>query len=350
MGGRRLGGRRRAAVRAADVPERRRGRMFRRDFIGAAISIALLPAVARAQHPLPLVGLLLPGSPADSEQYVSACLRGLKEIGYVESETVAIDVRWAEGQYERFHQFASDLVAHRASVLAVGGPPATLAAKAATSMIPIVAVLGDAATLLRLVGSLSRPQGNLTGVAPFITAAIWGKRLELLHEIVPKAAVVAVLANPNDQSSPSLDHLEPKARILGLKLISVTASTDNEIETAFSAVVQGHADALLVSDQPFFTVRRDRIVPLATRNSLPAIYAWREYAAAGGLISYGSNLTEAWHQVSVYVGKILKGALPSDVPVVQPTTLELAINRKTADALGLTVPPALLARADEVIE
>jgi putative tryptophan/tyrosine transport system substrate-binding protein len=350
MGERRVAGGRRAAILAADMAGYTRAPIGRRDFIGAAISLALFPIVANAQRALPLVGLLLPGSPTDSQQYAAACIRGLEEAGYVQSETVAIDVRWAEGRYELLPQFASDLVARRVSVLAVGGPPATLAAKAATSTIPIVAVLGDAATLLRLAGSLSRPQGNLTGVAPFITAAIWGKRLELLREVMPKARVVAVLTNPNDQSNPHLEDIDPEARSLGLKLISVTASTDAEIETALSAVVQERCDALLVSDQPFFTVRHDQIVALANHNSLPAIYAWREYPAAGGLVSYGSKLSDAWHQVGAYVGKILKGALPSDLPIVQPTTLELVINLKTAKALGLAVPPSVLARADEVIE
>jgi putative ABC transport system substrate-binding protein len=263
---------------------------------------------------------------------------------------VAIESRWAQGRYDRLPQLATDLVNRGVAVIAAGGPQATLAAKSATSTVPIVAVLGDAATLLGLVGSLNRPQGNLTGVAPFITALIWGKRLELLREMIPNATVVAILTVPNDPSNPRMNELTPAARALGIQLLPVTASTEAEIEDALAAAVHGQSNGLLVSDQPFFTVRHDRIAALAARNALPTIYAWREYVAGGGLISYGSSLADAWRQVGVYAGRILKGERPADLPVQQPTRFELVINLKTARSLGLTVPPSLLARADEVIE
>jgi putative ABC transport system substrate-binding protein len=316
---------------------------------GAAV--ALFPIDGRAQQRATrLVGLLLPGSPSDSGHYAASFVLGLKESGYVEGENVAIESRWAQGRYDRLPQLATDLVNRGVAVIAAGGPQATLAAKSATSTVPIVAVLGDAATLLGLVGSLNRPQGNLTGVAPFITALIWGKRLELLREMIPNATVVAILTVPNDPSNPRMNELTPAARALGIQLLPVTASTEAEIEDALAAAVHGQSNGLLVSDQPFFTVRHDRIAALAARNALPTIYAWREYVAGGGLISYGSSLADAWRQVGVYAGRILKGERPADLPVQQPTRFELVINLKTARSLGLTVPPSLLARADEVIE
>jgi putative tryptophan/tyrosine transport system substrate-binding protein len=317
--------------------------------IGAAA--ALFPTVAVAQQrAIRLVGLLLPGSPADSGHYAAAFAQGLRETGYSEGENVAIELRWAEGKYERLPHLAMDLVNRGVAVIAVGGPQATVAAKSATSTVPIVAVLGDAATLLGMVGSLNRPQGNITGVAPFITADIWGKRLELLREMISNATVVAILTVPNDPSNPRMDELTPAAHALGMQLLPVTASTDAEIDDAFATAVHGQSNGLLVSDQPFFTVRHDQIAALAKRHALPTIYAWREYVAGGGLISYGSSLADAWRQVGVYAGRILKGEKPADLPVQQPTTFELVINLKTAKALGLTIPPSIIARADEVIE
>ena len=217
-------------------------------------------------------------------------------------------------------------------------------------MVPIVAVLGDADAWLKLVRNFNRPDGNITGIAMFVTAAIWGKRLELLHEMIPRASVVAILTNPNDQGSPSIEELISIARPLELRLLSLTASTDAGIDTAFATAVDAHADGLLVSDWPFFTVRHDQIAELASRHRLPTIYGWREYVAAGGLIGYGTRLTDAWRQVGVYVGRILKGEQPADLPIVQPTKFEMVINLRSARALGLTIPNDLLVTADEVIE
>jgi putative tryptophan/tyrosine transport system substrate-binding protein len=296
------------------------------------------------------VGVLLPGAPADSGQFASAFVQGLKIAGYVDGENVALEYRWAEGRTELLPQLAAELVQSGVAVIAVGGPQASLAAKSATSTVPIVAVMGDADVMLKLVRNFNRPNGNITGVAAFVTAAIWGKRLELLHEMMPRASVVAILTNPNDQGSPTIGELIPITRPLALRLLPVTASTDAEIDTAFAAAVDAHADGLLVSDWPFFTVRHDRIAELASRHRLPTIYGWREFVAAGGLISYGSRLTDAWHQVGVYVGRILKGEKPADLPVVQPTKFEMVINLLAAKALGLAVPNNLLVTADEVIE
>jgi putative tryptophan/tyrosine transport system substrate-binding protein len=302
------------------------------------------------QRAIRRVGVLLPGAPADSGNFASAFVQGLKIAGYVDGENVALEYRWAEGRNERLPQLAAELIQSGVAVIAVGGPSATLAAKSATSTVPIVAVMGDADVLLKLVGNFNRPNGNITGVAVFVTAAIWGKRLELLHEMMPRASVVAILTNPNDQGGPTIGELILITRPLGLRLLPVTASTDVEIDTAFARAVDAHADALLVSDWPFFTVRHDRIAELASRHRLPTIYAWREYVAAGGLISYGSRITDAWHQVGVYVGRILKGEKPADLPIVQPTKFEMIINLQAAKALGLTVPTNLLVTADEVIE
>ena len=296
------------------------------------------------------VGVLLPGAPADSGHFASAFVQGLKIAGYVDGENVTLEYRWAEGHNERLPELAAELVESGLAVIAAGGPQASLAAKSATSMVPIVAVLGDADAWLKLVRNFNRPDGNITGIAMFVTAAIWGKRLELLHEMIPRASVVAILTNPNDQGSPSIEELISIARPLELRLLSLTASTDAGIDTAFATAVDAHADGLLVSDWPFFTVRHDQIAELASRHRLPTIYGWREYVAAGGLISYGTRLTDAWRQVGVYVGRILKGEKPTDLPIVQPTKFEMVINLRSARALGLTIPNDLLVTADEVIE
>jgi putative tryptophan/tyrosine transport system substrate-binding protein len=326
--------------------------MRRRDFaalLGAAP--VFLPHVGNTeQRTMRRVGVLLPGAPTDSGHFASAFAQGLKIAGYVDRENVTLQYRWAEGHNERLPQLAAELVESGIAVIAAGGPQASLAAKSATSMVPIVAVLGDADAWLKLVRNFNRPDGNITGIAMFVTAAIWGKRLELLHEMIPRASVVAILTNPNDQGSPSIEELISIARPLELRLLSLTASTDAGIDTAFAAAVDAHADGLLVSDWPFFTVRHDRIAELASRHRLPTIYGWREYVAAGGLISYGSRLTDAWRQVGVYVGRILKGERPADLPIVQPTKFEMVINLRSARALGLTIPNDLLVTADEVIE
>ena len=326
--------------------------MRRRDFaalLGAA-TVFLPHAGNTERRPMRRVGVLLPGAPADSGHFASAFVQGLKIAGYVDGENVTLEYRWAEGHNERLPQLAAELVESGIAVIAAGGPQASLAAKSATSMVPIVAVLGDADAWLKLVRNFNRPDGNITGIAMFVTAAIWGKRLELLHEMIPRASVVAILTNPNDQGSPSIEELISIARPLELRLLSLTASTDAGIDTAFATAVDAHADGLLVSDWPFFTVRHDRIAELASRHRLPTIYGWREYVAAGGLISYGTRLTDAWRQVGVYVGRILKGEQPADLPIVQPTKFEMVINLRSARALGLTIPNDLLVTADEVIE
>jgi putative ABC transport system substrate-binding protein len=301
------------------------------------------------QRAIRRVGVLGPGAPADSGHFASAFVQGLKIANYVDGENVALEYRWAEGRNERLPQLAAELVQSGVAVIAAGGPQATLAAKSATSTVPIVAVMGDA-EVLKLVRNFNRPNGNITGVAPFESAAIWGKRLELLHEMIPRASVVAILTNPDDHGSPTIGELISIVRPFELRLLPVTASTDAEIDTAFATAVDAHADGLLVSDWPFFTVRHDRIAELASRHRLPTIYGWREYVAAGGLISYGSRLTDAWHQVGVYVGRILNGEKLADLPIVQPTKFEMVVNLQAAKALGLTIPNNLLVSADEVIE
>jgi putative ABC transport system substrate-binding protein len=329
--------------------------MRRRDFIlllgGAAASPLVRPLAARAQQPaMPVVGFLQPGSPAESGHFAEAFRKGLKDTGYNEGDNLRVEYRWAEGRYERFPKFADDLARHNVKVIAAGGPPATLAAKSSTSTIPIVFITGDDPVKGGLVASFNRPGGNLTGVTVFATASMWSKRLELLHDLVPRALSVAILANPQDPVGPDMNDLVAAARSLGMQLSLLTAATDADIEAAFAAAVERRIEALLVSDRPFFTVRPKQIAALGARHGLPVVYGWREHVTAGGLMSYGSSLTDAWHQVGVYCGRILKGDKPADLPVVQPARFELIINLKTAKALRIDVPPTLLARADEVIE
>jgi putative ABC transport system substrate-binding protein len=289
---------------------------------------------------------------ADAAHYVAAFLQGLQETGFVEGQTVTIEYHWGEGRYDRLPALAKDFVDRQVAVIAAGGPPSALAAKSATPIIPIVFVGGDIANAdtLALVGGLNRPRGNLTGTTVFVTAAMWGKRLELVRELVPKSTSVAMLINPNEREEPNINEMVSLANTLGMQISFVPADKDTEIEAGFKAAVQNHTKAMLVSDKPYFTVRHNYIAMLAARHGLPTVYAWREYVEAGGLISYGSSLTDAWRTVGVYVGRILKGEKPADLPVQQPTKFELVIHLKTAKALGLAVPPSLLARTDEVIE
>ena len=328
--------------------------MRRREFItflgGAATA---WPLAARAQQPsMPVIGLLYPTSPDMNADRLRGFRQGLKDTGYVEGENVAIEYRWAENQMDRLPALAAELVRRQVSVIAAtGGLDSALAAKTATTTIPIVFSVTEDPVRLGLVASLARPGGNLTGINIF-TGELGAKRLGLLRELVPAATRVAVLVNPanaaNAESTES--DVAAAARTMGLQIQIFKASTTREIDAAFVTFVRERPDALLVSGDPFFRTRRVQLANLASHHSIPATYALRDYAEAGGLMSYGSNLTDSYRQVGVYTGRILKGAKPADLPVVQASKFELLINAQTARMLGLTVPPSLLATADEVIE
>ncbi len=316
--------------------------------LGGAMTVAR--AVRAQQTAMPVIGFLSGGSPGPSAPTLAAFRQGLSETGYVEAQNVTIEYRWAEGSYDRLPALAADLVGRRVDVITTTGGPSVLAAKSATSTIPIVFRSGTDPVELGLVASLARPGGNLTGVS-FIGIELMPKRLELLSELVPHAGVVALLVNPNSSIAQRIiGNMQDAARAKGLRLDILKASTESEIDAAFVTLVQQHAGALVVGGDTFFASRLDQFVALAAHHAVPAIYEVRESVAAGGLISYGPSRSGTWHQVGTYVGKILKGAKPADLPVQQPTTFELVINLKTAEALGLTIPPSILARADEVIE
>jgi putative ABC transport system substrate-binding protein len=326
----------------------------RREFIavmgGAA---AALPFAAPAQQlAMPVIGLLGATSFETNVDRLRAFRQGLKEIGYVEGENVAIEYRSAEGQYDRLPALAGDLVRRQvAMIAAIEGPLAAFAAKAATTTIPIVFVVSDDPVRLGLVASLARPGGNLTGINFFSTELV-AKRLELLRELVPGATRVAVLVNPADSTSTAtiLRDAEPAARAIGWQIQIHNADTSRAIDAAFAAFVREPPDALFVGSSPFYTSRRIQLVQLAARHAVPAVYVGRQYVEVGGLMSYGANLIDAWRQGGVYAGRILKGAKPADLPVVQASKFELVINAQTARMLGLTIPDKLLALADEVIE
>jgi putative ABC transport system substrate-binding protein len=328
--------------------------ILRRDFIGlsgGAIAAAVSPARAQ-QRALPVIGWLGARSPAESASVVAAFHEGLNETGYVEGKNVAIEYRWAELQYDRLPALASDLVARRVAVIAAtGGGVSPLAAKAATTTIPIVFVAGDLDPVESgLVASLNRPGGNITGVTLLLTV-LGAKRLQMVRELVPTAAVIGVLVNPSNPGSASeIRDLQQAAQALGIQLEILKASADRDLDAAFATLVERRAAALLVGNDSFFISRRDQLVALAARHALPTMYFVREFAAVGGLMSYGTSNADAYHLVGAYVGRILKGARPAELPVQNPTKFQLVINLKTARALGLDVPPKLLALAEEVIE
>jgi putative ABC transport system substrate-binding protein len=325
--------------------------MKRRDFITLLGGAAAWPLAARAQQPgVPVVGFLGAGARGPLREQIAAFQEGLKESGYVEGQNVAVEYRFAEGQFDRFPALASDLVRRQVAVLFAATNGGALAAKQATRTVPIVFTAGDDPVASGLVPSLNRPGGNLTGVYQF-AAGLEAKRLGLLHEMVPRATVIAVLVNPNySGAEDQLREAQKAAASLGVQLVIVRANVESDFEAAFSTLVQQRATALLVCASPFFNIRRQQLVVLAARHALPAIYEWRDFAAAGGLMSYGTSLADAYHQAGVYAGRILKGAKPADLPVVQSTKFEFVINLSTAKALGIEVPPSLSARADEVIE
>ncbi len=325
--------------------------MRRREFITLLGGVATWPLGARAQRPaMPVVGFLSGRSPGKSAAVVNAFRRGLAENGYVEGKDIAIEFRWADGRYDRLAALAAELVARQVEVIAAtGGSVSGLAAKSATSTIPIVFSSGGDAVKLGLVASLNRPGGNVTGVN-LVFGALGAKRLELLRSIVP-AAAIAMLVNPNYPSAASeVQDVEAAGRTLGLRISTFNARTESEFEPAFTALVEQKAAALLVADDPYLLSQRDRIVQLAARYGVPAMYITRDFADAGGLMSYGPSIIDAYRLVGVYTGRILKGEKPADLPVVQPTKFDLVINLKTARALELTIPDKMLALADEVIE
>jgi putative ABC transport system substrate-binding protein len=307
-------------------------------------------ALCAQQKPIPVIGFLGSTAPGPLAPFLTAFRQGLSEMGYVDGQNVALENRWAEDHYDRLPGLAADLVSRNVDLIATNSMPSALAAKKATSTIPVVFETGIDPVEAGLVASFARPGGNLTGVC-MLTAALMPKRLELLTELVPHASLVGLLANSTAPTAGQMiGEAEEAARTKGLQLPIVKVSTESEIDAAFAGLARQHADALAVIPDPLFLGRREQLVALAARHAIPAIYPLREFADSGGLISYAASLTAAFHLLGVYAAKILNGAKPADLPVQQPTTFELVVNLKTAQALGLTVAPSILARATEVIE
>jgi putative tryptophan/tyrosine transport system substrate-binding protein len=326
----------------------------RREFISllGGAAAAAWPLLVRAQQPtMPVVGHLDSGSPAPFAHLTAKFSQGLAETGYVDGHNVTIESRWGKGRYDKLPMLAADLVRRQVAVIvATGGEVSALAAKAATATIPIVFDIGRDPVRLGLVGSMNRPGGNATGVNQLV-AELGGKSLGLLHELVPKAAVIAFLGNPNNPSTEDqLKGRQEAARAIGLRIAPFAAGSEDDLDAVFAAIAQQRHDALVVAADPFFFSQRDKIALLAARHAIPAMYGRREFPAAGGLISYGTSLADTYRQIGIYVGRILKGEKPADLPVLQPTKFELVINLKTAKMLGLNIPPGVLAIADEVIE
>jgi putative ABC transport system substrate-binding protein len=325
--------------------------MRRRDFISLLCGAAAWPFAARAQQAMPVIGFLDDRSLEVVANRLRLFRQGLKETGYVEGENVAIEYRWADNQADRLPALAADLVQRRVAVIAAPATSAVMAAKAATTTTPIVFAVGFDPVALGLVASLARPGGNLTGIN-FLNNELVAKQLELLRELMPSVTRVAALVNPTNirNTSAALSDLDLTARARGLQSQVLNASSSREIDAAFASLVHERPDALFVTGDGLFTSRRVQLVQLATFHKLPAIFANREFAEVGGLMSYGASVADAWRQVGVYTGRVLKGAKPADLPVVQSSKFELVVNAQTARMFGLTVPPTLLATADEVIE
>jgi len=326
--------------------------MRRREFICVIGGAATWPFAARAQPPAnPVIGYLDAGAPASVAKLIEKFRQGLAETGYVEGRNVTIEYRWGEGHHETLASLAADLVRRQVAVIvATGGEVSALAAKGATATIPIVFDTSRDPIELGLVASLNRPGGNATGVNQ-LNAELGAKSVGLIHELVPKAAVIAFLGNPNNPSmQDQLKERQEAARSIGLKIAPVAVGSEDGLDAAFVAIAQQQYGALLIAADPFFFGQRDKLAALALRHGIPAMHGRREFAEAGGLISYGTSLTDTYRQVGIYTGRVLKGEKPADLPVMQSSKFELVINLKTAKALGLTIPPGLLAIADDAIE
>jgi putative tryptophan/tyrosine transport system substrate-binding protein len=325
--------------------------MRRREFITALGSAAAWPLAARAQQRAsPMIGYLgMQSADDDYKTFTVPFFQGLKETGYVEGQNVTVEYRWAENQIDRLPALVADLVRRRVAVIVIDGTPAALAAKAATTTIPIVFASGGDPVALGLVASLNRPGANVTGSA-VLAAELGPKRLQLLHELIPNAAMFGVLADPGFPDQSTIADLQAAALTLGLQLVVINARTDSDLETAFASFSQQRVGAVLVGISTLYARRTEQLAALAARHALPAIFPFREFALAGGLMSYGSSLGYMMHQAGIYAGRILKGEKPADLPVEQAVKIELTLNLKTAKALGIEFPTGLLVRADEVIE
>jgi ABC-type uncharacterized transport system substrate-binding protein len=322
----------------------------RRQFVAGLGGAAVWPLAALAQQPVPVIGFLYVRSPEDSSAQVEAFKHGLAEHGYVEGQTIHIEYRWGRGQYDQMPALAAELVRLPATLLVAGAEPSVLAAKAATSNIPIVFVVGTDPIKLGVVASFNKPGGNATGV-DILTTSLDAKRLGLLRELIPRADTIGVLANPKfPYAKDLLSLIQAAADTLGQRIQIFHASNPSEIDSAFDSISAAHIAAVSVMADPFFDTRRDQLVALAARQAVPVIYQFRQYPAAGGLMSYGVDLPDAYRHAGDYAGRILKGEKPTDLPVLEPTKFELVINLKTAKTLGLSIPPGVLAIADDVIE